>query len=184
MLGLGTPAPSFQLPDTGGGGVKSLEDVAGSAATLVMFICNHCPFVKHVQSELVRLARDYQPKGVGFVAISSNDAQRYPQDGPEAMREEAQRAGYAFPYLFDETQQTARSYQAACTPDFFLFDKQLELVYRGQLDDSRPGNRVPVDGSDLRSALDAVLGGRAAPAEQKPSIGCNIKWRAGNEPVS
>lgn len=183
MLELGTPAPAFQLPDTGGGGVTALEDVAGSAATLVMFICNHCPYVKHVQRELVRLALDYQPKGAGFVAISSNDAHRYPQDGPAAMREEAQRAGYPFPYLFDETQQTARSYQAACTPDFFLFDKKLELVYRGQLDDSRPGNQLPVNGSDLRSALDAVLGGREVPGEQKPSIGCNIKWRPGNEPV-
>jgi hypothetical protein len=142
-----------------------------------MFICNHCPFVKHVQGELVKVASDYQPKGIAFVAISANDVRSYPDDSPENMKAVAERLGYPFPYLYDESQEVARSYKAACTPDFYIFDGDLRLVYRGQLDDSRPGNRVPVTGSDLRAALDAILAGRPVDANQKPSIGCNIKWK-------
>jgi hypothetical protein len=147
-----------------------------------MFICNHCPFVKHVREELVRLGRDYEQRSVGIVAISSNDVAAYPDDSPERMREEKERAGYPFPYLFDESQEVAAAYRAACTPDFFLFDADRRLVYRGQLDDSRPGNDLPVTGSDLRAAMEAVLAGRPAPEPQKPSLGCNIKWKPGNEP--
>ncbi|HSJ23542.1 MAG TPA: thioredoxin family protein [Longimicrobiales bacterium] len=182
MLELGTPAPDFTLPDTDGGTV-SLDDYADAPALLVMFLCNHCPFVKHVRDELARLGRDYGSRGVAIVAISSNDPAAYPDDSPERMREEKRDAGYTFPYLFDGTQQVASAYRAACTPDFFLFDADRRLVYRGQLDDSRPGNDVPVTGSDLRVALDAVLDGRPVPADQTPSLGCNIKWRAGNEPA-
>lgn len=182
MLELGTRAPGFTLPDTDGGTV-SLDDHAGAPALLVMFLCNHCPFVKHVRDELARLGRDYAKKGAAIVAISSNDPEAYPADSPERMREEKRDAGYEFPYLFDGTQQVAAAYRAACTPDFFLFDADRRLVYRGQLDDSRPGNDVPVTGRDLRAALDAVLEGRPVPAEQKPSLGCNIKWRPGNEPA-
>ena len=181
MLPLGTVAPDFALPDTAGR-VVSLRDYATSPALLVMFICNHCPYVKHVRAELARLGRDYAARGVGIVAISANDAERYPADGPEAMRQEKAEAGYPFPYLYDETQEVARAYRAACTPDFFLFDGARRLVYRGQLDDSRPGNGLPVTGADLRAALDAVLAGAAVPADQVPSIGCNIKWKPGNEP--
>jgi peroxiredoxin len=181
MLALGTKAPDFRLPDTDGRSV-SLSDFAGAKALLVMFLCNHCPFVKHVQKELVRLANDYRGRGAGIVAISSNDAAAYPQDGPEAMKAEKARVGYPFPYLFDETQEVAKAYRAACTPDLFLFDAQQTLVYRGQLDDSRPGKDVPLTGKDLRRALDAVLAGRAVDAQQKASIGCNIKWKPGNEP--
>ncbi|MBS0264110.1 MAG: thioredoxin family protein [Planctomycetes bacterium] len=181
MLALGTAAPAFALPDTQGKTV-ALADFQKAPALLVMFICNHCPYVKHVRAELARLGKDYQARGVAVVAISSNDAQSYPDDSPAKMALEAQDAGYTFPYLYDESQAVAHAYQAACTPDFFLFDGQRKLVYRGQLDDSRPGNGLPVTGQDLRAALDAVLAGSAAPATQKPSIGCNIKWKAGNEP--
>ncbi|MEX2218967.1 MAG: thioredoxin family protein [Phycisphaerales bacterium] len=184
MLPLGTPAPAFALPDTVSGRTVSLADFAAGRVLLVMFICNHCPFVKHIQEELARLGRDYGAKGVGVVAISSNDVAKYPDDSPDKMREEAQRAGYTFPYLYDETQDAAKSYRAACTPDFYVFagGREKKLVYRGQLDDSRPKSGVPVTGKDLRAALDAALAGRPAPEPQLPSIGCNIKWRPSNEP--
>jgi peroxiredoxin len=177
MLALNTPAPDFALPDTVSGRTLGLAEVRGSRATLVMFLCNHCPYVKHVNGGLVRLARDYSARGVGFVAISANDAARYPEDGPERMRETARQLGYPFPYLYDESQQVARAYQAACTPDFFLFDHGLALAYRGQMDGSRPGNDVPVSGGDLRAALDALLHGVPVNSDQQPSMGCNIKWR-------
>ena len=182
MLELGTRAPDFHLPEVASGEVVSRDDFQNATALLVMFICNHCPFVKHVRGELARLARDYEPRGVAVVAISSNDAERYPQDGPDAMRQEKQAAGYTFPYLFDETQEVAKAYMAACTPDFFLFNGERTLVYRGQLDDSRPSNGIPVTGRDLRAALDAVLDGLPVPEDQRPSVGCNIKWKPGNEP--
>lgn len=182
MLPLDTQAPPFSLVDTVTGRVVSLGDFAASRALLVMFICNHCPFVRHVRGGIAQLARDYQPRGVAIVAISSNDPGRYPEDGPAEMAKEAAAAGYTFPYLFDESQTVAKAYRAACTPDFFLFDSTRKLVYRGQLDDSRPGNALPVTGEDLRAAIDAVLAGRPVPPEQYPSIGCNIKWRAGGEP--
>jgi thiol-disulfide isomerase/thioredoxin len=181
MLPLGTPAPAFALPDTSGK-IVSLSDFKGKPALVVMFICNHCPFVKHIRSEIASLARDYARKGVGFVAVMSNDVRNYPDDAPAKMKEEAAVAGYSFPYLYDETQTVAKAYRAACTPDFFVFDKSQRLVYRGQLDDSRPKNGVPVTGTDLRQALDAVLAGRAPRPEQMPSIGCNIKWKTGNSP--
>lgn len=182
MLALGTPAPDFALTDTRTGTTVRRDEARGDKGLLVMFLCNHCPFVKHIRPELARLGRDYQASGLGIVAISANDAEKYPQDGPDQMAAEAEEAGYAFPYLYDETQQVARAYRAACTPDFFLFDSGLRLVYRGQLDDSRPKNDIPVTGKDLRAAIDAVLAGRPAPEQQWPSIGCNIKWRPGNEP--
>ncbi len=182
MLELGTTAPDFSLTDTRTGATVSRGEARGEKGLLVMFLCNHCPFVKHVQQELAKLGREYQQKGLGIVAISSNDVEKYPDDGPEKMREEAERAGYTFPYLFDETQEVAKAYRAACTPDFFLFDADLRLAYRGQLDDSRPKNDVPVTGKDLRAAIDAVLAGRPVPEKQWPSIGCNIKWKPGNEP--
>lgn len=181
MLPLGTIAPDFKLPDTEGR-LVSLSDFKGAKAFLVMFICNHCPYVKHVRQELTRLGRDYQPKGVAVVGINSNDVKNYPDDSPARMKEEVAAAGYTFPYLFDETQEVAKAYHAACTPDLYVFDKDRQLVYRGQLDDSRPGNGKPVTGKDLRAALDAVLAGKAAPERQIPSAGCNIKWKAGNEP--
>jgi peroxiredoxin len=180
MLELGTRAPVFALPDTDGT-IVSRDDYAGGPL-LVLFICNHCPFVKHVRHELARIGAQYGARGVGVVAIGSNDIERYPQDGPAAMKEEKARVGYVFPYLFDETQDVARAYRAACTPDIFLFDASHRLVYRGQLDDSRPSNMKPVTGRDLRAALDAVLAGRPVSAEQVPSIGCNIKWKPGTEP--
>ena len=179
MLPLGTPAPDFALPDTVSGKTVRFEEVAGDKGTLVMFICNHCPFVKHVLDELVRLGRDYRDSGIGLVAISSNDITGYPQDRPERMKELADSAGFEFPYLYDESQNTARAYDAACTPDFYVFDSQRTLVYRGQLDDSRPGNGIPVTGADVRAALDALLEGKPLARQQKPSIGCNIKWRSG-----
>ena len=183
MLGLGTEAPGFRLPDTSAGGKEvALDDFAGAPALLVAFICNHCPFVQHVAGELAALSRDLPARGVAMVAISSNDAAAYPADSPEAMAEEAARQGWAFPYLYDETQAVARAYRAACTPDFFLFDGGRRLVYRGQLDPSRPGNGLPVTGADLRAAVDAVLAGRPVPEDQRPSLGCNIKWKPGNEP--
>jgi peroxiredoxin len=181
MLELGTAAPHFALPDTSGA-VVSLDDFDAASALLVMFICNHCPFVKHVRAELAALGREYTARGAGIVAISSNDAEAYPADAPERMQEEKLEAGYVFPYLYDESQEVAAAYRAACTPDFFVFDAERRLVYRGQLDESRPGNGVPVTGRDLREALDAVLAGRPVPQEQRPSLGCNIKWRPGNEP--
>jgi peroxiredoxin len=182
MLELGTEAPAFSLPDADGA-MHSLEDAAGSKAYLVMFICNHCPFVKHVADELARLARDYEPQGVAVFAINSNDVEKYPEDGPAAMKAEAANRGYVFPYILDADQSVAKAYLAACTPDFYLFDADRVLVYRGQLDGSRPGNNVPVDGRDLRAALDTVLAGESVPEDQLPSLGCNIKWKAGNEPA-
>jgi peroxiredoxin len=181
MLSLGTKAPDFSLPNVDGRTV-SLADLAGSPALLVIFMCNHCPYVKHVAAGLAQLARDYQAKGVAIVGINSNDAAGYPADSPEQMVHEAENRGYVFPYLYDETQQVAQAYRAACTPDFFLFDKEQKLVYRGQMDASRPDSGIPVTGKDLRAAIDAVLAGKPLPSDQKPSIGCNIKWRAGNAP--
>jgi peroxiredoxin len=182
MLSLGTPAPPFALPDTNGRTV-SLDDFAGAPALLVMFICNHCPFVKHIASEVAALGREYQDRGVAVVAINPNDVASYPDDRPEKMAAEVKSRGYIFPYLYDESQEVAKAYNAACTPDFFVFDGDRKLIYRGQLDDSRPGNSVAVTGADLRAALDAALTGGAPPADQKPSIGCNIKWKRGNAPA-
>ncbi len=181
MLPLGTQAPAFALPDTDGK-IVSLNDFEGRKALLVMFICNHCPYVKHVREELARIGRDYAGRSLGIVAISSNDAAAYPDDAPDKMAEEKRAAGYTFPYLYDERQEVAKAYSAACTPDFFVFDANRALVYRGQLDDSRPGNDVPLTGTDLRAALDAALAGRPAPATQRASMGCNIKWKPGNAP--
>ena len=182
MLALGTAAPSFALPDTDGRMV-SLEDAGGAAALLVAFICNHCPYVKHIAPALARLGAEYQPKGAAVFAINSNDASTHPEDAPVMMRAEKQARGYTFPYLADASQDVAKAYAAACTPDFFLFDGRRRLVYRGQFDDSRPKNELPVTGHDLRAALDAVLAGRAAPEPQRPSIGCNIKWKPGHAPA-
>jgi len=177
MLPLGTLAPDFKLPDTVSDRVLSLEQVRGAKATVVMFTCNHCPYVKHVEGEMVRLASDYQPRDVGFVAISSNDVTRYPEDGPAEMAEVARQQGYTFPYLYDESQEVARAYSAACTPDFYVFNEQLRCVYRGRLDDSTPGNKKPLSGADLRAALDAVLANEVVAADQFPSYGCSIKFR-------
>jgi peroxiredoxin len=182
MLPLGTPAPAFDLPDPQGRRV-ALTDFSAAPALLVMFLCNHCPYVKHLQRELAALVREYQARQVAAVGINANDVANYPDDSPARMAEEGKRLGYTFPYLFDESQEIAKAYRAACTPDFFLFDRDRKLVYRGQFDDSRPGNNLPITGNDLRAALDAVLDGRPAPADQKPSIGCNIKWKPGNEPA-
>jgi peroxiredoxin len=181
MLELGTVAPDFSLPDTSGK-IVSLSDCKGADALLVLFICNHCPYVKHIRGGIAQLARDYGARGVAVVAISSNDAAKYPDDSPAKMREEAKQAGYNFPYLYDETQAVAKAYRAACTPDIYLFDKDRRLVYRGQFDDSRPGNGKPVTGRELRAALDSVLAGKPISDNQVPSVGCNIKWKAGNEP--
>ena len=181
MLPLGTKAPHFRLPDPKGKWVSS-DDFKDAPALLVAFICNHCPFVKHIRSEFAELAREYQARGVGIVGINSNDLVVSPDDRPEKMAEEAKQIGYVFPYLFDETQEVAKAYHAACTPDLYLFDRKGLLVYRGQFDDSRPGNGIPVTGEDLRSALDTVLMGQQVSADQKPSIGCNIKWKSGNAP--
>jgi len=179
----GSPAPDFTLPDTTAHNkTTTLKDVAGSNGTLVMFICNHCPFVKHIRNQLAQLGKHAQELGIGVVAISSNDVHNFPDDSPERMTEEAKNAGYSFPYLYDQTQQTAKDYAAACTPDFYLFDKQQRLYYRGQLDDSRPGSGIPVTGQDLREAIEAMLAGSPPPAPQLPSLGCNIKWIKGNEP--
>lgn len=177
MMPLGTIAPSFKLTDTVSGNTLSLSELQGDKATLVMFICNHCPYVLHVNDELVRIANDYQPRGVSFIAISSNDVENYPQDSPELMKVLAKDVGYTFPYLYDETQEVAKAYQAACTPDFFLFDHELKCVYRGQLDNSRPNSQIPITGKDLRNALDALLSGEKISENQIPSIGCNIKWK-------
>ncbi|MEM7182007.1 MAG: thioredoxin family protein [Spirochaetota bacterium] len=176
-MSLGDSAPDFTLPDTVSGKNISLADIRSEIATVIMFICNHCPFVIHVQPELVRLANEYIPKNIQFVAISSNDIVNYPQDSPEKMRKEAQKAGYRFPYLYDESQEVAKRYDAACTPDFYIFDKDLKCVYRGQLDDSRPGNDQALTGRDIRNALEAILNNQQVTSEQKPSIGCNIKWK-------
>jgi peroxiredoxin len=176
MLALGVKAPAFSLPDFAGQ-LHDLAEFQQSPALVVAFICNHCPYVKHVRLGFAQFAREYQARGVAVVGIMSNDLGSHPQDGPEGMRAEATEAGYTFPYLLDRTQDVARTFRAACTPDFYLFDKARQLVYRGQFDDSRPGNGKPVTGADLRAACDAVLSGRQAPAEQKPSVGCNIKWR-------
>jgi len=177
MLPLGTIAPGFELPDTVSGNTLNLNDLKSDKATVVMFLCNHCPFVIHVNNQLVKLAMEYQEKGVSFVGISSNDVENYPQDGPNKMKTHASEVGYTFPYLYDKSQDVAKAYDAACTPDFYVFDKNMELVYRGQMDGSRPGSGIPVTGEDLRKALDAVLAGQPAPSIQKPSMGCNIKWK-------
>jgi len=181
MMPLGTLAPDFRLHDTGGKPV-ALSDFAAASGLLVMFICNHCPFVKHIRDGLARFAREYQARGLAIVGISANDVEAYPQDSPAKMAEEARQAGYTFPYLYDESQKVAKAYGAACTPDFFLYDRERRLVYRGQFDDSRPSNGRPVTGVDLRAAADAVLAGRPVPTEQRASVGCNIKWKPGNEP--
>ena len=183
MQPLGTKAPEFELPDVTDGRIVSLSDFEPERALLVMFICRHCPYVRHVREELARLGRDFEHSELGIVAISSNDVDEYPDDRPESLAEEAREAGYVFPYLFDETQEVAKAYTAACTPDFFLFDADRALVYRGQLDDSRPSNGMPVTGADLRAAIDAVLSGGPVSEDQRASIGCSIKWRAGNEPA-
>jgi peroxiredoxin len=181
MLPLGTSAPAFHLPDTRGK-IVNISDFAAAPALLVLFICNHCPYVKHIRSALADLGREYQRRGAAIVAINANDAGNYPDDSPENMKREVSSAAYVFPYLYDETQSVARAYRAACTPDIFLFDKNRKLVYRGQFDDSRPGNGRPVTGRDLRAALDAVLEGKPVPEPQTASVGCNIKWKAGNAP--
>ena len=176
MLPLGTAAPDFTLPDTVSDQALSLQQVAGESATVIMFLCNHCPYVIHVNPEIVRLVNDYKSKGVGFVGISSNDVERYPDDSPEKMKTHAEETGYDFPYLYDESQSVARAYDAACTPDFYIFDQDLKLAYRGRLDDSRPKNDNPLTGKDLREALDAVLSGAQVTDRQYPSGGCGIKW--------
>jgi thiol-disulfide isomerase/thioredoxin len=181
MLELGTLLPSFQLPDADGALISS-EQFSDAAALLVVFICPHCPFVRHIRSEFARFAREYQSKGLPIVAINSNDTIAFPDDNADGMKKEAEELGYTFPYLIDESQNVAKAFQAACTPDFFLFDKDRRLVYRGQFDDSRPRNDVPVTGKDLRAAADSVLAGSVPAMQQKASIGCNIKWKVGNEP--
>ncbi|MFZ0827269.1 MAG: thioredoxin family protein [Verrucomicrobiia bacterium] len=181
MLPLGTAAPDFHLPDTSGKTV-SLTDFKGQPALLVVFMCNHCPYVKHIRAGLSQLARDYLPRGAAIVGINANDVANYPEDSPARMQEEAKAAGYLFPYLFDESQAVAKAYRAACTPDFFVFDRGRRLVYRGQFDASRPGNGIPVTGNDVRAALDAVIAGKPTSEFQVPSIGCNIKWKAGKAP--
>ncbi|QRM89811.1 redoxin domain-containing protein [Lacinutrix sp. WUR7] len=177
MLPLGTKAPNFELLDTVSNKPVSLQQLKGKQATVVMFICNHCPFVIHVNAALVQIAKQYETKGVSFIAISSNDAENYPQDGPEKMTEHAKKNQYPFAYLYDETQEVAKAYDAACTPDFYVFNSDLNLVYRGQLDDSRPGNGIAVTGNDLQNALDCILNKTENTKQQKPSIGCNIKWK-------
>ncbi|MGB6133116.1 MAG: thioredoxin family protein [Acidobacteriaceae bacterium] len=177
MLALGTSAPAFSLKDVRDGTAHSADTIAGPKGLLVMFVCAHCPFVKHVEKELARLGRDYEKSGIGIAAISSNDADNYPDDAPAGLAAQARSMGFVFPYLYDETQEVARAYDATCTPDFFLFDGQRKLVYRGQLDSSRPGSGIPVTGEDLRAAMDAVAAGRPVAKDQRPSIGCNIKWR-------
>lgn len=177
MLALGTPAPHFALKDVTSGNTVDLSGAAGTKGLLVMFLCRHCPFVKHLEKEIAQLGRDYAGKGMGIVAISSNDAANFPEDAHDSLAAQAREVGFDFPYLYDETQEVARAYDAACTPDFFLFDANLKLAYRGQFDDSRPGNGVPVTGKDLRAALDALIAGHAVNPDQRPSLGCNIKWK-------
>ncbi len=179
--GMGTYSPEFALPDTRGNTV-SLADFREAPVLLVIFMCNHCPFVKHILKDLVKVVRRYQAKGVAVVGINSNDIANFPEDSPEKMAKLAKKAGFTFPYLFDESQNVAKAYTAVCTPDFFLFDKERKLVYRGQMDDSRPGNEIPITGLDLIKAMDAALAGRDTSNNQKPSIGCNVKWKPGNEP--
>lgn len=182
MLELGSKAPAFELIGTNQE-LRSLADLAGDEGTLVMFICNHCPYVKHLNSKFVELANEYQKKGINWIAISSNDVENYPQDSPELMKKLAEEEGFPFPYLYDENQEVAKAYKAACTPDLFLFDKSLKLYYRGQFDSSRPGNDIPVTGNDLEKAMQNLLESKPAPEPQIPSIGCNIKWKPGNEPA-
>jgi peroxiredoxin len=182
MLPLGSAAPDFALPDVTTGETVTLENFAGKAGLLVIFMCRHCPFVIHVQDELAKIGQDFVPQNLGIVAISANDATKYPDDAPAKLKEMRAELGFNFPVVYDESQAVAKSYQAACTPDFFLFDQAFKLVYRGQLDDSRPGNDKPVDGKDLRGAIAAVLAEQTVSQDQKPSIGCNIKWKPGNEP--
>jgi peroxiredoxin len=177
MLPLGTVAPDFTLPDAVSGQMMSLQSLKSDKATVIMFICNHCPYVKHIQAHLVSLGRECSPRGISVIAINSNDVENYPEDSPEKMKAVAEQWAYPFPYLFDESQAVAKAYQAACTPDFYVFDKALKCVYRGQFDDSRPQNGIPVTGRDVREALDAILLGIPVDAEQKPSLGCNIKWK-------
>lgn len=177
MLPLGTKAPNFKLPDTTSDKQKSLQELKGSKGTVIMFICNHCPFVKHLNAEISKTAVEYQPKDISFIAISSNDAENYPQDAPHLMKLISTEQKYTFPYLYDESQEVAKAYNAACTPDFYLFDTNLKLVYRGQFDNSRPGNGIPVTGEDLKTAMDALLAGIEINEKQKPSMGCNIKWK-------
>lgn len=183
MLPLGTPAPAFSLPDVVSGKLISLDTFKDKKALLVMFICRHCPYVKHIQHEIARIGRDYRDRDIGIVAITSNDPEQYPEDSPESSAEMARELGFTFPFCFDERQEVAKAFAAACTPEFYLFDERRRLVYRGQLDDSRPGNPIPVTGKDLRDAIEAVLAGRPVSQEQKPSIGCNIKWKPENEPA-
>jgi peroxiredoxin len=183
MLPLGTELPDFSLPDAVDGRPVSPQDHRGATAIVVMFICNHCPYVRHVLSEIGRVTRDYQPQGIAFIAINSNDIAQYPDDAPERMRELAQAERWTFPFAFDETQEVAKAFRAACTPEFYVFDEEQKLVYRGQLDGSRPGNNVAVTGKDLRAALDAILAGKDVPGKQAPSVGCNIKWKQGNAPA-
>ncbi len=177
MIPLGTRAPDFTLPDVVSGNPVSLDDLKSESAVVIMFICNHCPYVKHVIDQVVILANDYIPQGVTFAGINSNDVENYPEDSPKKMKLLAEKLDFPFPYLFDESQETAKAYKAACTPDFYIFDRDLKLVYRGQLDDSRPGNNIPVTGADIRDALDRILAGRTVSSHQKPGIGCNIKWK-------
>ena len=179
MLPLGTEAPDFSLPDANTGATVSRDDFRGKPGLLVAFICNHCPYVKHIKHELIAIGKEYGDKGMGIAAISPNDIENYPDDAPDKMAQE----GYPFPYLYDESQEAAKAYQAACTPDFFLFDADFKLVYRGQMDSARPKNDEPITGADLRAALDAVLAGQAPADKQTPSLGCNIKWKPGNEPA-
>lgn len=177
MVALGSIAPDFQLRDVTSGKELSLLELKGNVATVVMFICNHCPYVKHVNNELVKISKDFGVKGVNFIAISSNDVSQYPDDAPDKMKETALDIGYTFPYLYDETQEVAKAYDAACTPDFFVYDRHLRLVYRGQLDDSRPSNKEPVTGKDIREVLKALIEAKPVSENQKPSIGCSIKWK-------
>lgn len=177
MMPLGTQAPDFTLPDTVTGKIVSLSDLKSNKGTLVVFMCNHCKYVKHIHDAFVKITEEYIPKGLSVIAISANDIVNFPEDSPELMKEQAINVGYKFPYLFDETQEVARAYDAACTPDFFMFDGALKLVYRGQFDDSRPKNELPVTGKDLSTAIEALLAGKSIPSEQRPSIGCNIKWK-------
>lgn len=177
MMPLGTVAPDFKLFDTISGKHLSLDKLKSDKATVIMFICNHCPFVKHVDAGIVKMAQDYQPKGISFIAISANDIENYPQDAPDLMAIEAKKVGYSFPYLYDESQEIAKAYGAACTPDFYIFDTDLKCAYRGQFDDSRPGNGLAITGQDMRNALDALLNGKEISKDQKPSLGCGIKWK-------
>lgn len=183
MIDLGTRAPDFNLPDPSTGKTVSLDDFPQAKGHVIAFICNHCPFVQLIRHEFARFGREYTDKGLAVIAINANDADNFPEDSPEKMQDDARRFGYTFPYLFDETQEVAKAYDAACTPDFYLFDADRKLVYRGQFDDARPGNDVPVTGADLRAASDTLLAGQPIPEPQKASLGCNIKWKPGNEPA-